>query len=189
MRKIDEEAALAIVFANTKRKKRTENLVTVAEAFERLAKLYGSNEAVGKKVGLSAEIVREFRKVLTLSPAVLGMVKARHIDRLDEARELARIAAPDKQKEAALEVIRLGTKEVRHMRDMVSRDGTSPNEAAKAALAAKLKGLHVFVLDFTDAEYRAILERARRMKTSPTEMVKQVIARWLQRRAGVDGKR
>lgn len=190
MMNVAEQAALATVFANTRRKRRTENLATIAEAFERLHRLHGSNEAVGKKVGLSAEIVREFRKVLTLTPEVLEMVRARKIDRLDHVRELAKITSPNAQLEAALEVARLGTKEVRHMRDMILVDDVSPAEAARIALEAKLKSLHVFVVDFDDNEYRAILERARVLKSTPADVVKRVITEWLRRRARLaTGKR
>jgi len=61
MDQLDEETALAIVFANTRRRpeNRAENLITVAQAFKYLVNLYDSVAAAAKRADLSPEMVRE----------------------------------------------------------------------------------------------------------------------------------
>ena len=51
MKQLDEKTARGIVFGNTKRKKRTVDLWTIAEACEYLVGLYGSQKSVAQKVG------------------------------------------------------------------------------------------------------------------------------------------
>ena len=62
MKKLDEISALQIVFGNIRRKRRKENLVTIAKAFECLVKHYGSQKAVAEKVGISRAAVSMFLK-------------------------------------------------------------------------------------------------------------------------------
>ncbi len=181
MKKLDEQTALAILFANTKRKKRTEDLVTIAEACEYLVELYGTQKAVAEKVGLSSEMVREFRKILTLPREVQQMVKNREIDHLDIAYRISMVAEPGRQIEIARQVAKLQSKDLRDVKRLISTAGLSTQESKKKVLESKLKGLHVFVMDFNDEEYRAIIERARERKAVPAELVKQIVIDWLRR--------
>lgn len=179
MRKFDEDSALAVVFANTRRKKRTEDLTVVADAFEFLARSYGSNQAVAKKVGLSAEMVREFRKLCGLSEPVKQLVRSRAIDNLDVAYRIAMVTDARTQLAMAKEATGLQSDDVRDVRRLVSRTGLTPASSKRKVIASKLKGLHVFMMDFDDAQYREILRQARLRNLDPAEMVKRVIADWL----------
>jgi len=179
MRKFDEDGALAVVFANTRRKKRTEDLTVVADAFEFLARSYGSNQAVAKKVGLSAEMVREFRKLCGLSEPVKQLVRSRAIDNLDVAYRIAMVTDARTQLAMAKEATGLQSDDVRDVRRLVSRTGLTPASSKRKVIASKLKGLHVFMMDFDDAQYREILRQARLRNLDPAEMVKRVIADWL----------
>jgi len=181
MKKLDEQTALAIMFANTKRKKRTADLVTIAEACEHLVQLYRSQQAVARKIGLSNEMIREFRKILSLPKEVQSMLRAKRIDSLDVAYRLALLRDPKKQVQLARQVAGVDSKDVRDIKRVISSTGLSAKESKKKVLDSKLKGLHVFVMDFNDQEYKAILKRARERKTDPAELVKQVILRWLKR--------
>ncbi len=179
MKKLDEQSALAVVFANTRRKKRTEDLMAVADAFEFLACLYGSTQAVAKKVGLSAEMVREFRRLCGLSEPVKELVRNRVIDNLDVAYRIAMVAGARTQSAMAKEAAGLQTDDVRDVKRLVSKTGLTPANSKRKVVASKLKGFHVFVMDFDDAEYRDILQQARLRKIHPAEMVKSIIADWL----------
>jgi len=146
--------------------------------------LYGSQKAVAERVGLSSEMVREFRKVLTLPQEVQDMLRTRQIDRLDVAYRISMLNDPDEQVRVARETAGLPTEDVRDVGRVVSTAGLSAEAARKKVLESKLEGLHVFVLDFDDQQYRAIVERANVSKTPPPELVKQVVLDWLAAREG-----
>lgn len=179
MTALDETTALAIVFANTKRQKRTVDIVTVAKALEHLVKLYGSQKEVARKVGLSSEMVREFRKVLALPPKVLDMVRSREIDRIDLAYRISKITGPVEQLAAAEQAMGLSTDDVRAAERVVSKQGGSFTDAKDRVTKSKLRDLHVFVIELDDREQKAILKEARKKRTQPAELVKQIVLDWL----------
>lgn len=186
MRKFDEKKALATVFANTKRKRRTADLLFVAEAFEYLVKHYGSQRAVADKVNLSPEIVREFRKILSLAPAVQEMIRNREIDRLDVAYRLSKIRDPALQLKAASKLRELDSKDIRDIERLVSGTGLSVADSKKEVLESKLKDLHVFILDFEEPDFELIAERARKRRVAPERLLRDMILQWL--RAPGDGR-
>jgi hypothetical protein len=188
MKALDEQTALAIVFANTKRKKRTEDLVTVAEAFDRLVRLYRSQRAVANKVGLSTEMVREFLKILSLPAEVKRLVRTRKIDRLDVAYKISVLPNPEEQIKAARQSTGLLTDDLRDVKRLMSSAGMSAEESKKKVLESRLRGLHVFVMDFDDEEYKQLVSHARCMRMNAAEMVKHVVIEWLGRTRG-RGKR
>ena len=59
---MDEESALALIFGNTRRHKRTVDLLTLAQCFNFLKGIYGTQDAVAEKTGLSWEMVRNLFK-------------------------------------------------------------------------------------------------------------------------------
>jgi len=180
MKTLDEQTALAIVFANIKRKKRTEDLVTVAEAFDQLVRLYGSQRAVAEKVGLrSPEMVREFLKILSLPAEVKQLVRTRKIDRVDVAYRISMLPSRQEQIKAAKEHAGLSTDDVRDVKRLMSSQGTSVEESKKRVLESRLRGLHVFVMDFDDEEYKQLISQARQERIDPAELVKDVVRRWL----------
>lgn len=179
MKELDENTALGIVFANTKRKKRTADLWTIAEACEYLVELYGSQKTVAQKAGLSSETIRQFRKVLTLPKEVADMVRARLIDRLDVAYRISMLDDPENQVRVANQVAELSTDDVRDMKLVIAGAGLSPEAAKNRVLESKLKGLHVFVMDFDAEEYQVIVQQAKGRKMVPAELVRQVVLDWL----------
>jgi len=184
MTMLTEERALGIVFGNTRTRTRAENLLTVAEALEYLVGLYGTQKAVAVKVGLSQEIVMEFRLLLKLPDEVQELVRSRRIDQLETAYRIAMVKDPAKQIDMAREIAGLKTEDVRDVQHAISRDGLSAKQSRKAVLNLKLKGLHVFALDFDDEQYGAIIELARTKKLDPAEMLKSVVLRWTSRNTG-----
>ena len=188
MKALDEQTALAIVFANTRRKKRTEDLVTVAEAFDHLLKVYGSQGAVAKKVGLHPEMVREFLKILSLPAKVKELVRTRKIDRLDVAYKISMLPNREERIEAARERAGLTTDDVRDVNRLITSAGMSAEESKKKVLESRLRGLHVFVMDFDDEQYKQIISQARRGRTDAAELLKEVVIKWLEK-AGRRGER
>ncbi|MFC1618759.1 hypothetical protein ACFL45_02330 [Candidatus Neomarinimicrobiota bacterium] len=179
MTKLNEQVALSILFANTKRKRRTADLIRIAEACEFLIKLYGSQKAVAQKVGVSPEIIREFKKLLALPPEVKDMVRGKKIDSLDIAYRISMLKNKKEQIELAQQVAELHSKDVRDIKRLITRTGLSAKESRRKVLDSKLKGLHVFMMDFNDEEYHAIIKASKRKKIEPAELVKQIILDWL----------
>ena len=182
MSRLDESGALAILFANTKRKRRTVDLVTIAEACETLVELYGSQKKVAKMVDLHPEMIREFRQILKLVPRVREMVERRDIDRLDVAYQLAKVDDPKRQLQAAKLMMGLATKDSRTLQALIAGGKSTPAKAKKLLLESKLRGLHLLVLDFEDDEFEQIVARARDLRTEPAQLAKDVVLRWLKRK-------
>jgi len=177
---LDEETALSIVFANTKRKKRTADLLTVARSFEYLVGLYGSQKAVAERVGLHPEMIRQFRSLLRLPTEVQDLITGRRIDKLDVAYRIAMIGDPAQQITVAQSVVDLSqSKDIRDVIRLVNKAGASAEESKKRIIEAKPKGLHIFVMDFDDKAYWAVKERAKQRGVSPAELVKQIVDQWL----------
>ena len=181
---MDEEGALALIYANTRRRpeKRTADLVTIARAFEYLVDLYGSRKAVADKVELSTEMVREFLTVLDLPEEVRELVSTRTIDRLDVALEIYMLKDHDKQLAAARTISGLSSKDVRDIRRLAEQANMPIEESRQIVLQAKPEGLHIFVMDFDDQTYHALLEAARHTDMDPAELVRQVVVDWLRRK-------
>ena len=183
MKEVDEETALAILFANTKKKRRDEDLLTIAQSCEYLAKLYGSPRAVAEKIDLSTEMIREFLAVLKLPEEVQKLVSDRRIDSVDVVKEISALKEPKKQIEAAKSFVNSLSKDVRDIKRLV-KDANLPVEKAKTAiLDSKPKGLHVFIIDFDDEMYNAINAHAKSVKVKPPELVREIVKDWLNQKA------
>jgi len=189
MRSLDEDIALSIIFANTRRKKRRESLITVANAFEHLIQLYGSQKAVAETVGLHPEMIREFRKLLELPEPVKGLVSSRQIDRLDVAYRISMLRDPARQIAAAKGIANLpSSKDVRDILRLAENANLPLEESKKMILDAKPKDLHIFVIDFNDETYEAIMRQAKDSNIDPAELVKNIVTDWLQRKSRAVGE-
>jgi hypothetical protein len=185
---LDEDTALSILFANTRRIKRNVDLITVAESCEYLVELYGSQKAVAEKVGLSAEMIREFRKLLNLPKEVKELISSRQIDRLDVAYRISMLEDPEKQITAARTIANLpSSKDVRDVLRLAERVDLPIEESKKMILESKPKGLHIFIVDFDDETYSALIEEAKALEVETAELVKDIVTDWLQRRGKREG--
>lgn len=180
MNELDEETALSIVFANTKRKKRNVDLITVARSFEHLVRLYGSQSAVASRVGLNSEMIRQFRRLLKLPSEAKEIIADRRIDKLDVAYRISMVKDPSEQIAVAKGIVDLPeSKNVRDVIRLVTQAKYSAKDSIKKIIESKPKGLHVFVMDFDDRAYVDIHQAARRMGLSPAELVKQIVEEWI----------
>jgi len=83
------------------------------------------------------------------------------------------------QLKAARDAAELSSDDVRDVKRLVSTGAMSAEESKRKVLESKLKGLHVFIMDFDDSEYEQIISAARRAKASPAELIKQTVRDWL----------
>ena len=139
MKGIDEQTAVAVVFANTKRKKRTGGFVTVAEAFDHLVKVYGSQRAVAKKVGLSPGNREGIPQDTEFTRKSEGTGATRKIDRLDVAYRISMLPSRDEQINAARQSAGLLTDDIRDVNRLVSTTGISPEESKKKVLKVQIE--------------------------------------------------
>jgi DNA uptake protein ComE-like DNA-binding protein len=183
---MNEATALSLLFANTKRKKRSVDLITLAQSCKYLVDLYGSKKAVAEKVGLSTEMIRELMLPLEVPKEVQTLISSRKIDSIDKVREISVLKAPSKQIAAAKEVVNTPTKDVRDMKRLIERTGVSPKKAKEIILEAKPKDLHIFLIDFDEEVYHSILEHAKRKKLDPAQLVKEIVCDWLRKEKPTD---
>lgn len=188
MKEFNTESALAIVFANTKRKKRAEDIVTIAKAIKHLVKTYGSREEVAKIVGLSTEMLRQFLSALKLAPEVQLMVADRKIDKVEIVRKLATIKDPTKQIEAAKAFADFSSEDVRDIRRLSKITDIPLKDAERMILEAKPKGFHIFMIDFDQEVYSAIQDAAKVRRMKPPELVREIVVGWLKKNRFVGGK-
>lgn len=184
----NEKSALALLFGNTKRKSRSTDLLTLAHAADYLVRRYGSQKAVASRLGLSAEMIREFLSALRLPSSVQAMIADRTIDRLDVVRELASLPDAESQVEAARIVAACASKDVRDIKRLVKHGGVEVTHAQKAVLDAKPKGFHIFLIDLSDEHYRALLNFSRDLSTGPAELARHIIVDWINARAKEDSQ-
>jgi predicted transcriptional regulator len=189
MKDLDEKTALAIVFGNTMRKKRREDLVTLAKAFKYLIKLHHSQKSVADMVGLSTEMIRQFLTVLKLPAEVQKIFSNRIIDSVDIAKELAALKDPRKQIIAAKTLADSPSKDFRDIKRIIKNTNLDVEDAKKRILETKTKGLHVFVVDFDENTYMAIKKHAYKLKIEPAEFVRQIVVDYLNRNIRKRGKR
>lgn len=179
MKALNEATALAVIYANTKRKTRKENLITIAKAFGYLVKLYGSPSIVAERVDLSPEMIREFLLILKLPLQVQKLVSQRKIDSIDILREISAIKDPSKQIIAANEFISTPTKEVRDIKRLIKQEGMTVENAKKTVLNARPKDLNIFIIDFDNETYLALIKKAKELKVKPPELVRGIVKDWL----------
>lgn len=179
MTKPDEETAISILFANTKRKKRYVDLITLAQSCKYLADLYGSKGAVAEKVGLSPEMIREFMLPLKLPREIQKLISSRKIDSIDKVKEISTLKNSSRQIAAAREFVDTSTQDARDMKRLIKKASLPAEKAKEIILEAKPKDLHIFVMDFDEGMYHSLLEHAKKKRIDPAELVKEIISNWL----------
>ena len=189
MKELDEATALSMLFGNTRKKKRNVDLLTIAKSCEYLVGLYGSQRAVADKIGISAEMIREFLTTLKLSAPVQELVSSRRIDSVDIVRELSALSDSSKQLAAAETFVNTSSKDVRDIKRLVGETKVSIEDAIKVVSVAKPKGLHIFLVDFDDETYKAIMKQSTLANIKPAELLRSIVTDWLERVPKEEGKR
>lgn len=178
------EEALAICFANLKGT-RDKDLILTAKALEYLKTNPGrrSNAEVGKEVGVSGEIVREFLALLRLPEPVQELIDQGRLT-LDQGRRLWQLSRNrrDIVEEVATAMTSLTATDARHLIDYLLRyPDTSVDDAKRRVLESKTvveREYHVVAL-LSEQEYRALERKARRNRLGPSELVTEIVTQWL----------
>jgi len=182
MSRWNEEKALATVLSNTRRKKRPDDLVTIAEAMKYLEGLYGSQKAVARKADLSAEMIRQFLTVLELPRSVRALFKNRQIDSVDIAKELAALGDKMKQESTVNTIANSKSKDVRDIKRLIKTGNYTAKDAKRTVSEAKPKGLNIFLLDLDDDTLKKLEKEARTRKIKPADLVREIVIKWIKKK-------
>lgn len=181
--KLDEDTALAVVISSVRgRKKKRVGLLTVAECCRYLTNLYRSYTAVAKKVGASAEIVREFDSLLDLPEKVKKLISDGEIG-LDTGYRISRdIKYPKRQIEIGRAVADLNAFDARGLIDYAKRNPTLSVEKCRQQVSKSktiTKKLHVFILPLQEEIFGQLKVASKELKTTPEELIRKIVEGWL----------
>lgn len=93
----EKEKAIVTLIGCTRRKRRPKSITEIAGIIEFLRRELGSYKKVGEIVGLSTEMLREFRSVKFLDPKVITLVDKRVIDSVDLVYRISKLDAKDQR--------------------------------------------------------------------------------------------
>jgi hypothetical protein len=91
--KVEVKKAISELIGCTRRKRRPKTIVEIANLIEFLHQELGTYKDVAEKVGLSTEMLREFRSVRLLDAEVLRLVEKRVIDSVDLVYRISKLDA------------------------------------------------------------------------------------------------
>ena len=181
---LDRNGALAICFSNLKGSK-TKDLLRTATALKYLRELpeFGSNQSVGKRVGVSGEIVRQFISLLDLPPSIRHYFDNNDLG-LEHGRRLWQINQLCSQitEDAALAMTSMTAMEARDLVDYLKRNPSSSiDEALDALNQAKpvITEEHLVCALVSNSEYEALASLAKRKKLSVNDLVASITRLWL----------
>ena len=182
---MDRDEALAICFANLKGPK-DKDLLATAEALRYLRGLpeYGSNGEVGKAVGVSREIVREFLTLLEFPRGIRDLFEQGKL-KLEHGRRLWQLKRrrPDLVAEMAEAMTHLSAMDARHLVEYILKHPElSVTAARKRVLESKTvteREFHVIAL-LPEREYKLLSEQARKRNLATDVLVTSIVERWLQ---------
>lgn len=185
---MDREEAFAICFANLKGSK-DKDLVGLAGALRYLKGLpeYRTNDKVGKAVGVSGEMVREFLTFLKLPKPIQKLFKERQLKYVEQCRRLWQF---ERNRPGLLEEV------AQAIRDMTVLEGrqvinflllypdTSVMDAKMAVIKSRTvrqREYHVIAI-LSEDEYKSLFKEARRRKESVDVLVTGIVHDWLESR-------
>jgi hypothetical protein len=175
---MDEIEALGLIFANTRRNKRSVSLLDVAEALRYEVELKGLNEA-SKTVGLSREMIREFTNILEFPETLKEMIRRREIDSIDMARRINSLRQSGVNDSDLVKFLKehrdLKTEDFRDLETLVKRTRLSVDKAYKIISLSKRKREHVFVLSLDEITYKKIKSISRKEGIDESLLVKRLI--------------
>lgn len=177
---INETEALATVFANTRKKKRNIDLLTLAENLEFLKNIYKDTGKVAKKVGLTKEMVRELLLPLYLPDEIKTLVRSRKIDRIGDIVEISKIKDNESKLKFALSLAGFTSDDVRDLKRMVKYTNIDLNKAVKTLTDLKDQNLHIIVIDVKDSTYKKLKKKAAAARKNVPEFVRELMEEFAQ---------
>jgi len=182
MSEFDENKAFAILLTNLGKKKRTENLLNIAEYCVRLKELYNSWNELAKRIQInderahiSAEMLREFGAILDLPSEIKQMIKNDLITSVDVAYRISRLSLDsDKIKLAKLVAEhKLSASDVRAVVGYkMQNPDTSIEQAAQRVLESKSKVVthHIVIMELSKTTSEALNKQAEKQRQTPNSL-------------------
>lgn len=174
-----ETQALAILFSNTKRKKRDENLLMLAKSTQFLIDLYKDVSKVSEIATISENMIRQLVLPLELPLEVQQLIEKREIDSIDVVRSIHSLKNPDLQIEAAKLLTGLPSKEVRDIINLFKTSRLDLKQSYDIIQEFKIEDLHILLIDIEEEYYNILSTISNKYKMSPGLITKAVIYNWL----------
>jgi len=146
------ESIIAKLIANTKRKKRQDNLVETARQIRWLENDMGGLKNVSKTIGISLDQIRQFLSVERLSPEVRKLVENRQIDLVNTVHYMRNFDA-EAQQRIANEVIKgkLNASDIRVLAPLIN-SLKSTNIEQLISRVQNTRNKKVYVINFRTVE-------------------------------------
>ena len=179
----DEVKAFATLVTNLGKKKRTENLLKLAQYCVDLKKLYGSWAKLAERIKISEErshispeMLREFGAVMELPEEVKEMVKNNMITSVDIAYRISRLENSEDQLCIAKTVVQQGLS-TSDVRAIVEYKTKNPHVALEDATERVIKSKtevvtrHVVIMELQKNTFDKLREKAKAMKINISNLV------------------
>lgn len=173
MKKLTENDALALLFANLKeRKKKVHDWVTIASACKFLVDLYGSPKKVADTLSVSQNLIHQIIKITTLPKEVQKLIADGKI-LLDAANQIATLASPSAQINVATLSVGLSSKDVRELVQYARNHEDASLEEFKNILREqkKTEKINLLILPISEDIYSTIKKISNKNKCSPEKLV------------------
>jgi hypothetical protein len=185
----DEVKSLALLIVNLGKKKRNENLFKIAEHCVKLKERYNSWTKLAKMIKISderphisAEMLREFGAIYTLSDEVKQMIKDGLITSVDIAYRLSLLKNKDDQTNLAKIAVakKLSTSDIRAIVEYkLKNENVTIDEATQRVLESKAKVVtrHIVIMELSNETLEKLKKRANESKQSVDRLVYEMLSK------------
>lgn len=171
----------AIIFSNTKTKKRSLDILSISDAFERLIDAEGDVKKVSNKAGLHPEMIREFLKAKTLPQEVRDMIKNREIDSVDTVRALSTLKNNKQQIQLAKETKNLTSMEVRDVAKLIKEARISVEDAVSRVTGSRKEAVHLLFISLDNKHFKLLKKFSSTIGVSEAVYLEQIVEKFLER--------
>jgi len=186
----DEDQAFAILLTNLGKKKRTENLLKIAECCVRLKERYGSWTKLANKIvigeeraHISAEMLREFGAIWDLPEEIKQMIQKDMITSVDTAYRISRLKnREDDQIKLANAVVerKLSASDVRAVVEYkLKNPHVKIEQAIQRVLESKTRIVtrHIVIMELEKQTFEALRKEAERTKQTPENLAYAILSK------------
>ncbi len=189
MSEFDEIKTLAILLTNLGKKKRSENLLKIAEYCVRLKERYNSWIELAKIIKISdyrdhisAEMLREFGTILTLPDDIKEMIRNGMITSVDVAYRISLLKNENDQRILAKATVdrKLSASDVRAIVEYKTKNpDVTMDQAIQRVLESKGKVVthHIVIMELTCKTVETLKEEAEKSKRSVEEFIFKILQR------------
>ena len=183
----DEVKAFTTLLTNLGKKKRTANLLEIAEYCGRLRKRYGSWAKLAERIQISeqrphisSEMLREFGSILTLPNEVKQSIRNNMITSVDICYRISKLENTQDQKALATAVVdqKLSTSEVRAIVEYkLNNPSVTMEHTIKRVLESKAKVVthHIVIMELRNETFRILKEKADALMTTPKDLALAIL--------------